>query len=569
MSDRRRVETAPHEFTANLNFNANGLSPWFAASRAIDAGGGSVEATFKSGETAYEATLYYQESSLNPPDGGVTPAGTAVEFDTIREYRLDVTAADGGRADAGFNAHLRPRWDALTATNDDGNTTTIPTPDSLCNDRTDAVNVRLSGSNIEFDRYLSLLQDAADAVGIAGHYFARPHRTSNIQDAARYVRIHRDASGPIHARDGPLVNLAHVLEDDREGYRKLVQNDDDDHGRNLPGYYHTTTLGPERVREVWPDHALPIEVKHYYETEAYDRAESDPLAHPKLEVAYQVRRWDDTLRFDADALDQLRHELDETIFSVLADAGLSVLGGEESPFVEDEYFTADNAATDAEIVSLDLAEIRHRQENIVVRHLADGLSPVEQDALDALVTDGGQVQPADIADAYDRHIDSVYDALDRMEDMVKHKYGEVSLRSTYIGELVKDALDAARDGVRRAVDTTASALDAAERGLDERTSAFVAWAATNDLQVDDTDDGVDIDFGDLSHRRDDPREVVRRLLREGYQLWQDMHRDPAKFRMGSWRAKWTEEVDTPSYINEERSRKVHRSNRNWRTLEGR
>jgi hypothetical protein len=570
MSDRRRVETAPHEFTANLNFNADGLTPWFAAARAVTDGGGSVEGRVQHDGTAYEVTLYYQDSSLNLPDGGVTPAGTSIDFETIREFRIDVTAADGGRADAGFNAHLRPRWDGLTAETDDGGTTPIPVPDDLANDRTDAVNIRVSGSNIEFDRYLPLLRRAADAVGLAGHYFAHPHRTSNIQDAARYVRVHRDDSGPIHARDGPLVNLAHVLENDREGYRKLVQNDDDHHGRNRPGYYHTTTLGPERVREVWPDHSLPVEVKHYYETDAYDRAESDPLAHPKLEVSYQVSRWDDTLRFTDDTLGQLRHELDETIYSVLADAGLSVLAGEDSPFVEDEYFTDTNTTTDAEIVALDLAEVRHRQENIVVRHLADGLSPVEQDALDALVTDGGQVAPADIAESYDRHMDAVYRALDRMEDMVQHEYGEVSLQSTYVAELVNDALDAARDGVERAVDATSSALDAADRGLDETTSAFVAWAARNDLQVDDADDGVEIEFGDLSHRRDDPREVVRRLLREGYRLWQDMNRDPATFRMGSWRARWEEESgpDLKS-VDLTETRTFHRSGKNWRTLEGR
>jgi len=42
-----------------------------------------------------------------------------------------------------------------------------------------------------------------------------------------------------------IAGLAHLLENDRQGFRKLVQNDDDEQGRNLPGYYHTVTLGPD------------------------------------------------------------------------------------------------------------------------------------------------------------------------------------------------------------------------------------------------------------------------------------------------------------------------------------
>jgi len=103
------------------------------------------------------------------------------------------------------------------------------------------VNVRIKGSNIAFDRYPELLRRAAIEIGVAGKYFEEPHEFSNIQDAERYVRVHRDASGPVHGRDGPIAAMGHLLESDRQGYRKVVQNDDDERGRNLLA---TTTLPP-------------------------------------------------------------------------------------------------------------------------------------------------------------------------------------------------------------------------------------------------------------------------------------------------------------------------------------
>jgi len=108
------------------------------------------------------------------------------------------------------------------------------------------VNVRLSGSNVDLFRYQSLLRSAALALDLNPSHFRDPHDSSSVQDAARYVRVHEDASGPVHARDGPIAQLSHLLEDDRSGYRKVVQNDSNDHGEKLPGYYHTVTLGPER-----------------------------------------------------------------------------------------------------------------------------------------------------------------------------------------------------------------------------------------------------------------------------------------------------------------------------------
>ena len=553
MTDARRiVEPQCHEFTVNLNFNSHGLKPWFAADSVVKENHGAltIEATHLDtlGESA-EVKLYVPDGSgLLPPKNGETLAGTTVKHDTIREFRISVKANDGlGERKANF--HIRPRWANLEAETNDGRTVEIPVPDDLANNHTDAVNVRAGGSNIPFGDYRALLADAADALGISRRYFADHHHTSNIQDAARYLRVHTDASGPIHARSGPLVQLAHVLENDRSGYRKLVQNDDDKRGRDKPGFYHTATLGPERIREVWPNHNLPKEIKHYYKEDYHERSRSDPLHHPKLEAAYQVSRWDGTLRYDEDTIQQLQTELDETLYSVVADAGLDLRGGDGSPYVSDQYFDAQNALTSASIVSLNLSQIRHEQENVVVRHLADGLSPIQQEALGTLVTDGGTVSPDDIAEGHDRHIDAVYRALGTMDDLIERQYGRVSLKSTYVAELVHNAIDEAKDAVGRATSATAEALEAAERGLDEHTSAFIAWSEKHDLNFNEKDDTVSVSLGEIdADDRAEAKSRAREILREGLDFWTDMNRDEMKFRAGRWSAR--AEVVTNTYRND-------------------
>jgi hypothetical protein len=521
---RRIIGTAPHEFFAHLNFNEAGLMPWFACDRAVKDGGGAVttitELDALDGDEAKVTLNYPDGCGLVLPEDGVTPAGTEIELEKVREFTIHVKATDEtGQRKATYR--LRPRWMNLKGGSDD-NLSKIPVPESLANRETDAVNVRVNGSNIEFDAYPALLREAAEAVGVSGTYFETIHATSNIQDAERYVRVHRDESGPIHARTGPMAGLGHLLEGDRSGYRQRTEND-----TKTEGYYNTTTLGPLRIAEVFPNHALPKEFKHYYVREPNGRENSDPLAHPKLGASYQVNRWDGTLSFDQEGLDQLSRELDESIYAVLADAGLDLRAGGDT-YVEDAYFDAENTTTDAAVVDLELTQIRHEQELVVNQQLASGMSPVEQETLRTLVSDGGHVSPRDIAETTGRHPDSVYDALGRLHGLVDHQYGSVELRSTYLSELVADALQNAEDAVARATNAAAEAVHAADRGLDDTTSAFLAWCEAHGVHHSRDGDAIDLDAGDVEGVRE-----VKRIVREGYELWRQMNRDETAYRLGT------------------------------------
>ncbi|WP_435098496.1 MarR family transcriptional regulator [Halarchaeum sp. P4] len=536
-----------HEVAGNLNFS--GLEGWFALESAFDPSDTTRDFT-ESGER-WRATISYQEGNLLPPDGGETPDGTTVDFETIREWRLTIKRhpdedpvaepAVGREGRQRFSAHVRPRWRGQKAEKKNGEVTDIPTPDALG----DGLSVRVSGANIDPRRYFPLLRHAVTAFGVNAEHFGGipgedgygPHETSNVQDAARYVRLDKRQSGPVHGRDGPLARMGHLLENDRTGYRKVVQNDDDDYGTNLPGYYHTVTLGPTRVAEAFPGHELAFEAKHYYAREAADRKPSEPLAHPKLEVAYQVSQMpgDFTLRWNDDGITQLQRELDRVIVSILAEAGLDVAPGDDGdegpkrrgPFFRDSYWKPEVSEAGPDPVSLDFARIRDEQESVVVRHLADGgFSPVEWDIAETLVSDGGKVAPEDIAEENDRPLGSVYRALRRLDDFLERSREKIAFESPFVAEMVVDKVRQAREAGKGALETVAKTAEAQRRGVEETASAFIAWASKYDIDIENRD-GARMR---LRMSDDLSKDEIQRRIQRGFELWTDAGRDPATFR---------------------------------------
>ncbi|MFB6162407.1 MAG: MarR family transcriptional regulator [Halococcoides sp.] len=519
----KTVTPGCHEFDANLLFNEDRLQPFFAADSVVKAAEGSKTVEFSADSETWQARLSYQDSNIVHP-GEETPQGTPWALESMREYRIRIfrAAEEDPYRQQDFTAHIAPRWEGMQAEKSDGARVEIPVPSGFG----EGINARVQGSNVAFDRYPDLLARAAAALGIAGRFFREPHGMSNIQDAERYVRVRDDRSGPVHARDGPIASMGHLLEDDRSGYRKVVQNDDDGHGRNQPGYYHTATLDERRIREAFPDHCLPKEVKHYYSREAKSLPDDHTLAHPKVGVSLQHSLLDDDETVYWSDLERVERELDQTVLSVLADAGLDVAPSDGSgPFVEsDAYWDPVVDESGPNPVGLDLTRIRHEQESIVVRHLADGLSPVENDILTTLDEDGSVLSPADLAAENDRHVDSVRRRLRDMEDLVHHEYAEVSLRSDYVAELVHDAVTEARESVTRAADTVATAIEAAERGMGETMTAFIAWAARHGVDVDDPRDArMRLRFGEAV---DD----VGAAIREGFRVWTDAGMPEERYR---------------------------------------
>ncbi|MFB6114388.1 MAG: MarR family transcriptional regulator [Halodesulfurarchaeum sp.] len=520
-----------HEFAANFLFNEEGLQPYFAADSQVKAGGGSQRSTFYVDGEQWVAKLYYQDSGiLHPEDPRQNrPRGVEWHLDTVREFRISVQrhSEEDPVGEQKVNFRVSPRWEWMKAERESGQVVDLSVPPNFGT----GINVRATGANIDFHRYEELLREAAGSLGINRRYFEHPHRYSNVQDAARYVRVHRDASGPVHARDGPIARMGHLLENDRSGYRKVVQNDNTEKGENRPGYYHTVTLDQRRVQEAFPSHELPVEIKHYYARDPQALEADNPLAHPKVEASYQTSRWDGTLGVTDEELTQLKRELDREVRSVLADAGVDIAPERDTgPFVEDAYFEVEVSERGPNPVDLDLTRIRQESESIVVKHLADGLSPVQWETFETLVSDGGEVAPEDVAEEQNRHINSVYRALPGIEEFLDRSYGELALKNEYLAELVLDAVEEAREFNERALETVAKVKEASERGLEAGTSAFIAWCSKHGIDVDNREEArMEIRMGDRSNQE------TKRRLQRAYELWTDANRDPARFRQAKVR----------------------------------
>ena len=504
------VEPHSHKLQANLIFTEKGLLPYFALDRQVKESDGSKKRSFMHQGERWETLLTFSSSGLAPPESGETPTGREFGLEEVREFELRIRCLDTKEELARyFYANVSPRWQGMESKGDSPNPSV---PEAI----TEGVNVEVVGSNIDFSRYPDLLKAGGEAIGLEKWVWGRPHEMSNVTDAERYVRLNRDKSGPVHARAGPLARIGHLLEGDRSGYRKLEQADSDELGRDRPGYRHMATIGPDRVSHAFAGHDFPREIKHYYWKHWASRSDEDPLAHPKLEVSYQTARWDETIYWHD--LESFVGQLDQTIHTVLSEAGLAVSASDDPDlFVRDYYFTAsDMNRPDDWILDPELERIEHDQETVVMRYLADGLSPIHQDAIEILASDGGTISPKEIADRADYHVDAVRRALRDGSDLFDRSYGSVQFVSRHIGALLANQLDI----MERTGRTLAHLAHAEDKDLDESESALTAFLANLGVQTSNRREGQ------MVLRCDDLNRSIELVLGELYELWVQTGRDP-------------------------------------------
>lgn len=526
MSSTPRLVTAPHELDAHLIFgSAPGddgieLDPYLAFLRVIRENGGSKRYTLEFRGMKVSGNLYYQDSGgigeLRHPD--------ADQIETVREPRIswEVVDDDDPIGECSGNFHIRPRDPDMRT--HDGKRMNVPR-DLI------GVDVRAQGSNLDQGLYLNLFRAIAAELGIASRYFDDLHEYSNVADAARYVRVVRSESGPVHAVDGVLARIGNLLANDREGYRKHVADD-----RGAPGFYHSATVGSKRAGELVDGHRLAKEVKHYLprKPDAFDP--DHPLYHPKVEVSFQQKQNDDGTIPWVD-LHELEQELDETLLNVLRWSGLPTTDGEQNRELDDVYFPDQYFAIETDHRSLTLTRdptpsIRNNQESVVVKHLRDGLDGSKFAIVEQLVADGGQHDPQELADETGYHLSTIYRAMKRMPELVEHQYGDVALKSPYIAEQLVDAIEHAETAVASAVETGANALAFAADELES--SSLVKWLRAHSVDVLPDENGeLTLRVGDRSLSS---KEELRAALRKGLLRWKNAGRDPARFQRASVRA---------------------------------
>jgi hypothetical protein len=109
-----------------------------------------------------------------------------------------------------------------------------------------------------------------------------------------------------------------------------------------------------------------------------------------------------------------------------------------------------------------------------------------------------------------------------MEQLVERKYAEVGLRSDYVAEMVRDAVQEAEETVTTAVETAANAMDSAERAVDQSMSAWVALCDKHDIDVNDRKE-MKLKF----------REGVENLsykLMAARRVWRQANQDPIRLQ---------------------------------------
>ena len=463
---------APHEFDVHYHVvpdhpTDDGLGPYYALdaiykSHDWGAEGKPTETMTFDGDRWALCFDYYQ-SGLDP--------WSAEEFtiETVREFQFYFVAMDDTyddeRADRsqrvrGGTITIRPRWPDMTS---NGSPVDVPdlSPDGW-------VDVQVQGANIDFEKYADLARNVLGAFGFNSTLYLRDDRineTSTINDAALYVRLRRDESGPVHAADGPLARMNGLLRTDRSGFRAFKEDN-----RKLPGYNVSATVDDERAADIIRGHRYGFEAKHYYirEPNSYDPTEFG--YHPKVEVAYQTNVTDSTVRWSE--VEDVERELHETLINILEWAGLPTRGDPESGervFFKDAYFDPrEDVERSLRLVDCPLPDIADEQKQAVQRIWGEMCSS-DRKVVEYLATDGGKVSPDDAAEATGLSYRTVRRVADRLEGLVEHTYGSLEFESLFARDELLERIRAAKeeweDAVEDTVMTLADAGDDRERSL--------------------------------------------------------------------------------------------------------
>jgi len=456
MTAGKFIEPQSHEADIHFIFDEDGLDPYYALNSVVRVQYDGWKSDGKPTETmnflgeSWALAADYDQQPVDPWDH------QSYRMESVPLFRLYFVAKDGlydgepahrSKRTRGGTMTIRPRWPEMKK--DGKKIQGVPDLGKPY------IDVQVQASNIEHSRYLDLVKTAMAAFGISYRYFEDPHEMSNVVDAARYVRVRRSKSSPLHAADGPIARTHAVLEAGQQGYRKHVE----DHTK-IPGYYVTTTVDDERARDIIPGQQLGKEIKHYYPQDPSFYEPGDALYHPKLEVAYQTKRTDETLRWSD--LDQAIRELDATLYNYLDWADLPVRADCET-FKSDEYFSATSEShRSVKLVDCPLPDVENDQERIVMRLWGNTLES-DRNLIDSLVSDGGRPTRGELADRTGYSYRTVRRFVNRCEDVVHDAYDGLSIDSKHKEQMLIERVRTAESQFRESVEhAVMNAADAAE-----------------------------------------------------------------------------------------------------------
>lgn len=452
-------------------------------------------------------------------DSGLAPRDDpSFKIENVREYMVKIfpdqyeshsEADSDGRQKATFT--ISPRWPDIESLGDASN---LSNPYDI-----EGFDIEFNGSNIRFSRYPDLFHSAVVALREKqGFRFSNPtfidpdhfrrdqiHHSSNVIDAELYVRVKKDLTGKVYAFDGTLHRLSMLLGNERRGFAKTIRDD-----RECPGHYHTATVGDDRAAKIVGGHDLAKEAKHY-DVRNPDAVEGTPLENPKIGVSFQHSKSRETVYWDD--LDSLERKLDEVLLNVLSWSDIPTRP-DSGVFVTDDHFEVTGSSRFRKLITNQLPRIKAQQD----RHLeavVGNVTETDTRLLEALLTDGGQWSPADLADAIGRHIDTVYSALERLDGLVDHSYGDVQLGSTYLAQEIVGRVEGMKDAVKSGLKDAADDLVRAKL-FGDGDNPWSRWLDHYVERIEENDDAPDeLVLG----YRPETKADAKRLLREGAGKW--------------------------------------------------
>jgi len=186
-----------HEFDVHFHFAADGLKPYYALDSIRKDWGdrwrseGKPTAGFEFNGTQWKTTLDYDSQPLQPW------RDSSYRLESTPLFRAYFVACDelydGERPDQsqrirGGTITVRPRWPEMRKENGRKVRGYMDLGKPY-------LDVQVQASNIDFEDYLELVRVAFGALGVSPSYIRDPEPSSNINDAAVYVRIRRGESG--------------------------------------------------------------------------------------------------------------------------------------------------------------------------------------------------------------------------------------------------------------------------------------------------------------------------------------------------------------------------------------
>ncbi|MFD1601042.1 Lrp/AsnC family transcriptional regulator [Halobellus rarus] len=524
-SIRPFIEGQPHEFSAYLKYD-DALSTYFGLVTLYKMHDfeeyGRLRAGLEFGGSEWNVEFGYKPCGIRAPEEDTDLGRWDWRLDDPLEFSVYVyptgyesyeDAKQENRKRAYFG--ISPRWPDIESESGE----TISNPYDLL-----GIDVDVKGSYFEFEEYGDLFPAALDVLRDRQREFdwnsytsidveacdsEQIHESTNIIDAEYYVRVKKGESGRVYAFDGTLHRIATLLGRERRGYAKTVRDD-----RECEGYYHTATIGAMRAAEVVGGHQLPKEFKHYHMRNP-DAVEGTNLENPKIGVSFQHGLYDETLRWDD--LDRLDRELDEGLLNLLQWSDLPVTPDHQL-FVADDYFEVTGSRRFRKVIDDPLPRIEQEQDEEIRRFaVAGNLTETDVDLVDELLTDGGEISPAELAERIGCHISTAYKSLKRLGSLVYREYGHVELASKHIAKGVVKRLGSARSALENTLEEAADKIVRAETYGDESNP----WSRWLDHYVDEIEENAgsaDRDHLEFGWKPSDRRDA-KRLIRAGAGKW--------------------------------------------------